>query len=471
MTRDGTLYQQLANKLVSRIEQAIYAPGDRLPGVRALSDQEGVSVSTVVSAYHWLEDQGYAEARPRSGYYIRERHEERLPEPGPSRPQSAPTPITGQEMVLQLMKASRNPGIVQLGTAVPDTSFLPLAAVERAVSRVAHQQRADAFAYEAPQGVPALRRQIARHMAGYGHMANPDDLIVTNGCQEAVSIALRAVTNPGDTVAIESPTFYGLLQVLNGLGLEALEIPTDPKAGISVEALEFALEQWSVKACVVVPNYSNPLGYCMPEARRRNLLTLLRHHNVPLIEDDVYGDLGFTHSRPGHCRSLAPEDDVFVCSSFSKTLSPGLRIGWVLPPKPRFETVEYIKYVSNLSSPTSLQLAVADLLESGRYQRHLRANRGQYEAAVTRMMNAVTRLFPSGTRVTRPEGGFVIWVELPGDIDTFELAGRALEQGVSFSPGPIFSANRKYRNCLRLSCACRWDGRVEKALATLARML
>lgn len=464
------LYEQVAHEVVTHIERGLYRPGDRLPGVRTLSRQRGTSVATAVAAYRLLEDEGYIEARQRSGYYVRPRPQVPALEPEASRPATRPCPVTGQEMALQLVKAANDPALVQLGAAIPDPAFLPTQAVERALANAARQYRARAAAYEVPPGAPELRLQIARRMNESGGRIDPDQVVITSGCQEALTLTLRAVTAPGDVVAIESPTFYGLLQAIDSLGLEALEIPTHPREGLSLDALELALERWPVKACVLVPNYSNPLGYCMPVERRRQLVNMLAARRIPLIEDDVYGDLGFGGQRPPACKALQPDADILYCSSFSKSLSPGLRVGWIVPGRHQTR-IEYLKYVSSIATPSVPQLAVAELLASGRYERHLRQVRSQYARAVARMIEAVMRHFPEGTRVSQPEGGFVIWVELPGDVDSFELARRALEAGVSIAPGALFSARQKYRNCIRLSCACEWSNRIERALATVARLL
>lgn len=462
------LYENLAEEIVGLIAEGVYRPGDRLPGVRELSNRRDTSVATAVAAYRRLEDDGYIEARPRSGFYVRQRQRNEIAQPGPSAPAAQPCPVTGQQLVLRLVKAANDPRVVQLGAAVPDASFLPTRAIEQALAGAARRHRVHAMNYEFPPGVPELRREIARRMAEGGAIVSPDEVVVTNGCQEALSLALRAVAKPGDVIAIESPTFYGLLQVIESLGLKALEIPTDPQNGISLEALQLALEQWPVRACVVIPNFSNPLGYCMPDDRRRRLVALLAKHGIPLIEDDVYGDLGFSSRRPINCKALDP--NVIYCSSFSKSLSPGLRVGWIAP-GPYLEQVEYLKYVSNLATATPAQFAVAELLQSGRFERHLRQVRRQFAQAVDRMIEAIGRQFPEGTKVTQPQGGFVVWVELAEEIDTFDLARRALAENVSIAPGPIFSPTQKYRNFLRLSCACPWDGRVERALGVLARML
>lgn len=464
------LYRCVADEIVERIERGLYRPGDRLPSVRLLSTQRGISAATAVAAYRRLEDERYIEVRPRSGFYVRSRTAVRTLEPAAAAVAAPPCAVTGQEMAMALIKAANDPAVVQLGAAVPDPAFLPNRALAAALASVARRHAARSARYEMPPGAPELRRQIARCMAEAGCPVSPDELVITGGCQEALTLALRAVTAPGDVVAIESPAFYGLLQVLDSLGLEALEIPTHTRQGLSLEALELALDRWPVKACVVVPNYSNPLGCCMAEARKRALATLLAGRGIPLIEDDVYGDLGFHAHRPSTCKGLMPAADVLYCNSFSKTLSPGLRIGWIAPGRHR-DRVEYLKYVSSIAAPTAPQLALAEFLENGRYERHLRQVRGEYARAVARMSEAVTRLFPAGTRISQPEGGFVLWVELPGEVDSFDLARRALEAGVSIAPGPIFSATQKYRNYLRLSCARVWDDRLERALGLLARMV
>lgn len=461
------LYQNVAAELAQRITEGHYAPGTRLPGVRSVARQRGVSVATVVAAYRRLEDEGQIEARARSGFYVRARRPLHTIEP--ERRTAAPRPrlVSGQDMAMALIKASSDPGIVQLGAAVPDPDFLPTRAVASALARVARLQRTRAAGYMMPPGAPELRRQIARRMSEAGGRIAADDIVVTTGCQEALSLALRAVTRPGDVVAVESPAFYGLLHVMESLGLEALEIPSHPREGMALDALGFALERWPVKACVVVPNFSNPLGFLMPDAKKRALVNLLGQHGIPLIEDDIYGDLGFGPRRPSTCMGLAPRADILHCSSFSKSLAPGLRVGWVAAGKHR-ERVEYLKYVSSIASPSVPQLAVAELLESGRYDRYLREVRGRYASAVARMADAVMKYFPEGTRVAQPQGGFVLWVELPAGVDSFELARRALKAGVSVAPGPLFSASGKFRNFIRLSCARVWDDRLDQALLRLA---
>ena len=460
-------YQQLAVELAQQIDTGVYAHGVRLPGVRALCAQRGVSVATVVAAYRKLEDEGYLEARPRSGFYVRARHTIAAIESAWGEAE-APRLVSHRDMAMTLIKAANDADMVQLGAAVPDASYLPMSAIARAEAQVMRRESSRAAGYMMPPGAPELTRQIARRMNEAGARVRAADIVITTGCQEALSLALRATTRPGDVVAVESPSFYGLLHALEALGLEALEIPVHPRDGLSLEALELALERWPVKACVVTPNFSNPLGACMPEIRRRALIALLARHHVPLIEDDVYGELGFSAIQPLSCKALAPTADILYCSSFSKSLAPGLRVGWIAAGA-RHAEVEYLKYVTSIATPSLPQLVVAELLENGRFDRHLREVRGHYARAVARMSEAVMRLFPDGTRISQPQGGFVLWLELPDTrVDSFELARCALTRGVSIAPGALFSASGKYANYLRLSCARPWDAALERALATLA---
>ena len=470
-----TLYHQVARNITRDIERDIYQPGERLPGVRRLAQQYQVSISTALEACRLLEDQGRLEARLRSGFFVRLHATDKVLEPAISNPPKRPNLVKGQEVALQLVKAANNPKLISFGAAVPAVDYLPIRAVNQSMQRALREHGVRAGQYEFPPGDLHLRRQIGRRMTEFGCPIDPQELIITNGCQEALCLALRVLTQPGDVVAVESPTYYGLFQVLDFLGLKALEIPTHPREGISVEAVEFALQQWPVKAVIATPNFSNPLGGCMSDQRKRALVKLLGSHQIALIEDDIYGDLSFPTSsknneRPTAARSFDPHGEtVIYCSSFTKTLAPGLRVGWIAPGKFQ-ERIEYLKYVSNLATPTAPQLAVADLLERGGYDRYLRQARTDYAQAVYRMTQAVDKYFPEGTRVTQPQGGFVLWVEFPHQVDSEVLYERALENGICIAPGPMFSATRKYRNFIRLNCAVPWNSRTEKALVKLGQL-
>ncbi len=469
------LYEEVAERLTYLIERGTYAPGARIPSVRQLSQQLQVSVSTVIGAYGLLEDQGRIEARPQSGFYVR-RHSPNLParakplsEPETSRPAPGPMPVNIGQLTMRIMRHHHDPSLVPLGAAIPNPALLPLEKLNRTMSKVMRQLGNQGHVYDAPPGCEALRVQVARRLVLAGCTLTPDEIVTTTGSQEAVGLCLRALCQPGDTVVIESPIYYGVLQAIEMQGLKALEIPTHPRSGINLEALELALGQNKVKACLVIPNYSNPIGSLMPDENKQRLVALLNVHGIPLIEDDVYGDLGFGPTRAKVAKAWDKTGNVLLCSSFSKTLSPGYRVGWVAPGRWQAQVVNQ-KLVANLATPLPTQLAVAEFLASGGYDHHLRRVRRVHAQQTALMAQAVGHYFPAGTRVTRPEGGYVLWVEMPPQIDSLWLFEEALSLGISLAPGPMFSACQRYRNFVRLNTAF-WSSPVEEALERLGKLL
>lgn len=457
-----TLYVNLAELLGARIEQGLYRPGDRLPSVRALSLEHGVSLSTVQQAYRLLEDNGLVAPRPKSGYFVpQHRNLPALPVVG--RPAQRPVDISQWEHVIELVRSSPSKDVVQLGRGMPDVNSPTLKPLLRSLAQLSRRQDMPGLYYDTISGTEALREQVARLMLDSGCTLSAADLVITTGCHEALSASIRAVCQPGDIVAVDSPSFHGAMQTLKGLGMKAMEIPTDPLTGISLEALELALEQWPIKLIQVTPTCNNPLGYVMPEARKRALLNLAQRFDVAILEDDVYGDLAYTYPRPRTIKSFDDDGRVLLCSSFSKTLAPGLRIGWVAPGR-YLERVLHMKYIGTGSTATQPQLAIADFIEAGHYQPHLRRMRNQYQRSRDQMIDWVTRYFPEGTRVSRPQGSFLLWVELPEHFDTLKLNRVLLEQGVQIAMGSIFSASGKYRNCLRMNYAALPTPAIEAAV-------
>jgi DNA-binding transcriptional MocR family regulator len=466
-----TLYESVAERVRRTIQHGTFAPGRRIPSVRRLSSELGVSITTVLEAYGLLEREGWIEARPQSGYYVRSRSECPEVEARERRPSCKPADVGVEDRVLRLITDSRNPSLVQLGSAHPPADLLPTARLTRLMSAAARRLGPAAAAYDVPPGCVPLRVQIARRLIGAGCTVTPDEVVTTNGCLEALNLAFRAITRPGDTVAIESPTYFGLLHALQLQGLRVLEIPTHPRSGISVDALRFAIEQNpDLKACLVMSNYNNPLGSLMPDESKRALVELLTEHDIPLIEDDIYGDLCFSAERPRVAKAYDRKDLVILTSSVSKDLSPGFRVGWVVSARFQREIVR-LKTAFNIATATLPQYAVADFLENGGYDAHLRRARRVYAAHVEAMSRAVGRYFPPQTRMTRPQGGFVLWVELPGRVDSLQLYEHARAAGISLAPGPIFSARQnRYRNFIRLNCA-HWSDAIERAVETLGRLV
>lgn len=461
------LYEKVLEGLVHRIDQGYYQVGSKLPSIRVLSQESQVSISTVQEAYQRLEEQGYAEVRPKSGYYVKPRGD--LPDlPEVSRPAQRPLEVSHWEQVYHLLNNAKGNGYVALGTAMPEIDTPTLKPLMKSMTQAAANASDSFLNYSDIHGSEFLRQQIARLALASGCKLHPDEIIITSGCQEALVCSLRAVTKPGDIVATDSPSFYGSTQAIKALGLKALEIPTHPETGISIEALEMALDQWPIAAIQVTPTCNNPLGYTMPEPRRKELLRLAQQYDLPIIEDDIYGDLYYKSPRPRTIKSFDEEGRVLLCSSFSKTIAYGLRLGWVAPGQCT-ERVLHKKFVSTVSSPPVQQQAVAEFIANGYYERHLRKMRAQYKVARDMTIDLIKRYFPEGTRISYPEGGYLLWVELPIEVDTVKLNKCLEDRKISIAPGVIFSASGKYRNFLRLNFAKKPDEEIRAALQEVAK--
>lgn len=463
--KEINLYEKVADNIAHLIDRGTFRPGDRVPSIRGLSRQMNVSIATVLEAYRLLEDRDLIEARPQSGYYVRRLYQQALIEPKPTKPEKNPTNVSVDELVRMVIRDSRDRHLIPLGAAVPNPENLPVAKLNRILASVVRQKGAQSISYEMSNGLDALRVQIARRLLSSGCSLNPQEILITSGCQEAVTLSLMAVCRPGDTVAIESPTYFNHLQTLEVLRLKAIEIPTHPRYGISLEALGTVLKKNRIRACLFIPNFSNPLGSLMPDERKQLLVKMLAQHDLPLIEDDIYGDLGFSSERPKVVKAFDKKGLVLLCSSFSKTLAPGYRIGWVTPG--RFQTeIERLKSACTIATATAPQMAIAEFLVNGGYDHHLRKIRRIYMRQAWLMTQGVGKFFPPETKVTRPAGGFVLWVEMPEYVDSRKLYELALKAGITIAPGPIFSIRQGYRNYIRLNAAF-WTDKIEKAIATL----
>ena len=462
-------YEQLADLVAGMVANGALAPGARAPSVRAVSEQHGVSVSTVLQAYRKLEERGILVARPQSGFYVAVAPRGALALPSTSRPRAKASTVSIGGAVAALLEHASNSSLVPLGCAVPEAVLLQSKRLDLALARAARQHGTDHNIYGAARGDAGLRREIARRAMRLGHALSPDDVVITNGCSEAIMLALTSVAEPGDTIAVESPTYFGLLHTLEMLGMKALEVPTHPTLGVDVAALARLLDTEPVAACVLSSCFSNPLGSTMSEADKRALLALLAPRKVPLIEDDVYGEIHFGRERPKPFIALEGGADTIYCSSFSKSLAPGYRVGWIATRIHAQKVVER-KMAFSLCGPTLPQVAFADFLASGVYDTHLRRMRRTFDDNLAHMVRAVEASFPAGTKVSRPAGGFVLWLELLKPFDSRALFDEALEHGICFAPGDVFSANRRHRHCLRLSAGHAWNDQMDRGVRRLGQL-
>lgn len=467
---DEHLYIQVADGLEKMIAEEVLRIGDKLPSVRVLSEEYGISMGTAFQAYYQLEGRGLIESRPKSGYYVRFNHHRFPALPELTTQDAFSHEVSVKEMIASIYTDIVAGDVINLALAVPDPSLLPAAKLNKSVMYAVRNTRDNCISYEHTQGNMELRKQIAKLSFNWGGKINPDDVIVTSGCLEAISICLKAVTRYGDTVAVESPAYFGIYQAIESLGLKAVEIPTHPVTGVDLNALQKAIKKFSVKACVFVPNFNNPLGSCMPEENKEKLVELITRHNIPLIEDDIYGELYFGKMRPRPCKYYDTKGWVMYCSSLSKSLSPGYRIGWVIAGN-FFDQVKQLKRIQNISSPTLTQAAMAHFLMHGRYEYHLKNLRKALHTQSLRYLQAIIKYFPSDTKVSRPHGGFILWLELNKNVNSFKLRTEAMKHHISIVPGKIFSAGQTYTNCIRISFGKPWSDEVDYGLMLLGKII
>lgn len=462
------LYQQVINMIREMHDVGTLRTGDKLPSLRKLSQKLSVSIPTVRQAYTELESLGEIEARPKSGYYLRTKPRD-LELPKRVRPSSRPLAVRRQSLIEQVFDAIHAPGVIPLGIANPAGAYSSDKSLARVMRRVLANSGSKAISYGPMAGFEPLRRHIASRYLDQGLQLNPDEVMITNGAQEALSIALQCVAKRGDVIAVESPCYFGVLELVESLGMMALEIPLCPDRGIWLEDLQRGMDEHPISACIFSTSISNPLGSFMPEQNRRDLVKLLEAKNIPLIEDDVYGDLYFTKKRgsPAHCFSR--KGLVLTCSSFSKTVAPGYRVGWLMAGKYAAKALA-IKRALSCSSALLNQWVLSEFIASGEYDRSIQNLRGVLKNNKHRMIELVIKSFPSGTKVSDPKGAGVVWIELPVGNDSEELFHLALEQKISIAPGKLFSPSNKYNRCIRLSYGVPWSDELVRAVTVLGSL-
>ncbi|THB77743.1 MAG: PLP-dependent aminotransferase family protein [Desulfobacteraceae bacterium] len=460
-------YEQVAEQIVSLIHCGALKEGEKIPSIRQLSHELSVSINTVKEAYWRLEDRNYLMAVPQSGYYVKSRFNDKADPSVQDLKQLNPRDISFCRIYGLFQEQATDKSISSLAISGINPEVWPKKRFGRYLMEAACSSDLLAAEYLLPPGYPMLREQIARLGLSAGLSLSPDEIIITNGCQEAIFLSLMTLCNPGDTVALESPMYFNLLQLLQTLNLKVVEIPSTPEEGISLDTLKYVIETHPVKAVFSISNFNNPSGFSMPSWKKKEMAWLLEQKQIPLIEDDIYGDLYF-HRRPSTAKSYEKAGNIIYCSSFSKTLSPGLRIGWIAPGR-HFESVLKMKMLLNISTSSVDQMAAARFLTKGGYERHMRKVRGQLKKNIALMREEILRQFPNETRVTNPSGGSLLWVELPKHIDTEQVYQYALARDILIAPGRLFSLQNRFNNCMRLSASV-WNPKVANAIQTLGRL-
>lgn len=465
-----SIYRELANDLAELISRGTLRVGDRVPSVRQLCRERKISPATAMRAYETLEARGLIETRERSGYYVSDRWQQAEREPQRSRPKARSTRVDVSDLVFDILASTRDRAVVPLGSAFPSPTLFPWAKLARYLGSSARHLDPWSTVESLPPGSDQLRRQIARRYLEFGTRVPADEIIITSGALEALTLSLQTVTRTGDTVAIESPAFYACLQAIETAGLKAIELPTHPRDGVDLAALDETIRKHGVRACWLMPTFQNPTGATMPLEKKRELVHLLAAHEVPLIEDDVYAELYFGSERPKPAKAFDRKGLVLSCGSFSKCLAPGYRLGWVAAG--RFaESVQRRKITTTLATSVPIQNGIALTLREGGYESHLAKLRNTLQAQQSATLQAIRSHFPKDCRITTPDGGYFAWIELSPAVDALEVHRLAIEANISIAPGPMFSPRREFKNCLRLNYGHPFTPAVRRAIEELANIV
>ncbi|MGB0521934.1 MAG: PLP-dependent aminotransferase family protein [Flammeovirgaceae bacterium] len=468
MTSPNFLYLHLASRFERMIEDDVLKVGDKLPSVRSLSKEQGVSMSTAYQAYVELEKKGLIEARPKSGYYVRfsPKHARKTPNAAVPFVKEAVQDV--EEMIKQVYGNLTHQDIIPFSVNMPAAELLPTAKLKKSVTEVLRKFPTESLLYGEVEGSFRLRTQIARLAFNAGLAVSADEIIVSAGCIEAVKLALIALTKPGDVVAVESPTFFGITKTITELNRKVLEVPTHPETGVELEVLNQWIPEKKIRACVFVTNFSNPLGAIIPDEQKKRLVEIVDRHEVILIENDIYGELYFDTKRPMACKSFDVNDSVVLCSSVSKNLAPGYRVGWLIPGK-HYEKVN--KSLNHQTVSSLGQEVIAHFLEHSRYELHMRSLRKALHTQCLKYLQVIHDYFPDYVKVSQPRGGFVLWLELVDGVDTFEIFKRAIQEYISIAPGQLFSRQANYSHFLRISFGMPFTKKVEQALKRLGTIV
>ena len=462
-----TLYQKIAETLSDQIQSGTIKTGEKMPSLRDLKREYGVSMNTVIQAYLELESQGLIITRPKSGYFVNYKPNQ-LSVPSTSNPEGIEEPECVESLIAKVYTSLNDTRITRFSLGVPENELLPIAKLNKELVNAMRNLKGGGTEYENIQGNQKLRRDIARFTYTWNGNLQEEDIITTAGAMNALSFALMALTKKGDTIAVESPVYFGILQLAKSLGLHVIELPTNPITGVELEALKKVIPK--IKTCILISNFNNPLGSCMPETHKKEVVSMLAKYGIPLIEDDLYGDVYFGSNRPKPCKAFDKEGLVLWIGSVSKTLAPGYRVGWIAPGKFK-EKIIHQKLIHTVSSTTITQEAIANFLEKGRYENYLRKLRKTLYSNSLHYARAIAEYFPEKTKISNPQGGFMLWVELEEKINTVELYEKAIRQNISIAPGRMSTLQNQFNNCMRLSYGQLWSEHIEDKLKQLGRIV
>lgn len=463
-------YEQIIEHINISIKNKVLPEGAKLPSLRHICNQFTCSMSVAMQAYSELEMQGTITSIEKSGFFVIPAKTKELP-----LPQKAPhtlkitTPKT-KPIISRVVDLSNNSSIISLGAGIPDKTILPLNKLNKIITRNTKEKPELLCTYTSGKGNLNLRNALISFLFKRGVIANSEDIIITNGCMEALSLAIRATTKENDIVAIENPVFFGLINLLRQLKRKVIEIPTDISTGINLDILEKVVKSNDVKICLVSSVFQNPLGFIMPEENKQKIVSLSKKFKFTIIEDDIYSETGFIQKTYRPISAYDNSNNVIYCSSFSKSISPGIRIGWIIPKK-YIDICENMKFAESIGGPNLLQASMADFLTEGSYDYFIKHFRKKLANQMYAIKDAIKNYFPKNIKISNPHGGYFLWVELPSHIDSLKLFEEAITQGVSIVPGIAFTTTNRYRNCIRISAGAPVTEKTLTAISILGDLI
>lgn len=462
-------YRELAVKIGKYIQQNQLKSGDKIPSVRKMSKDFNVSIATVLMAYDLLIDKGIIISRQRYGYFVNETIK-RILEPDKSDFQMLPANVSMNEMASKMMINAKKFSLANFSILSPSPEMLPINQLNKCINKALAAPGNNAYDYPLIEGHDQLTWQITKNSMHWHNALKNDEVIVTNGALEAINLCLSALTVPGDTVIVESPTYAGLLQAIENHHLKVVEVPCSPETGIDLSLIEKSFRSQKITACILQPTLNNPLGCSMPDTHKKILIDLITQYQVPVIEDDTLGELLFDQEPHQPLKAFDKEGYVLYCNSFSKTLAPGFRIGWVSGGQ-YHHLLRRHKYGTNIASSAVMQDALSIYLATGKYRSHLNKLKIELQKNVFLYLNSIHKHFPASIQIAKVRGGLSLWVRLADHIDAMELQRVALEDKIGICPGKIFSNNNYYNNYIRINFGPVWSKRIDQHLKVLGSLI
>lgn len=463
------LYQKIVDYIIEHINKGIILPGEKLPSLRKIADQFGVSLSTAVEGYHRLELYGYVIAKDRSGYLAQLPNSENSVLQISKNFKSKVSEITHVDEITNLYLQSQDKNIAPFGIATPDPTKLPNKIITKSMTWATKSIPDIHGRYLFGKGVLELRQELAKWMRPWIGITSAENILITSGCMEALNIALATLCKPGDIVAVESPCYFGILQSIHNHHLQSLEVKTDPQEGLDPEALEALAKKHKIKVLISTANVQSPTGYTMSDKRKKDVLAVCNKYGIRLIEDDIYGEMAFNNIRPKSYKYFDKNSIVTYCSSFSKSVGPGLRIGWCIPSEKMDEAVR-LKITLNLSTSALIQYTVLHMLKKENLLKIIHNTAKYYENNLQIYSSVIQNQLESKVAFSRPTGHYFLWLRVEG-LDSTMALEKARKHKLSFTPGPLFSATKQFNSYLRINCAHQFTDERNHQLIKLCQIL